>query len=158
MIPQNCIVAEPYGDCWRACIATIVGEPIADVPNFMHLSGEVKPTADEGLELTRQWLAPRGLGLFETYCSANWTLAELLKTFSQPNPGVPIIICGYSVTDPDDGHAVIAMDGVVIHDPSGAGLSGPYPCRQPGCECGVSWWWIYAVSVTDRFNELGGRK
>jgi len=153
VIPQNCIVPMPHGDCWRACIATITGEPIRDVPNFMHLDGIAKPTADEGLRLTREWLAKRRLGLFETYCSANWSLDELLATFSRPNPGVPIIICGLSVDDPTDGHAVIALNGEIAHDPSGAGLSAPYPCRHPDCDCGVTWWWVYTLTVNDKWSD-----
>ncbi len=156
---QDCITPEPHGDCWRACIATITGAAIEAVPNFMHIdAGPVvaggKRLADEGLRLTREWLAPQGLSLFETYCSAGWSLNELLDTFSKPNPGVPIIVCGFPKADPSEGHAVIAMDGKIVHDPSGQGLGGPYTCQIPGCDCGMTWWWLYSVSVTDRWTDL----
>jgi hypothetical protein len=152
MTPQNCITAVPHGDCWRACIASIVNRPIATVPNFMHTNGAEK-TADNGIARTRDWLAQFGLGVFEAYCSAKWSFAEVLETFSTPNPNIPVIVCGYPSVDPEDGHAVIAMNGAVVHDPSGVGLAGPHPCRTPGCECGQTWWWIYVITATADWKE-----
>jgi hypothetical protein len=140
MTPQPCIShAEEEGDCWRACIASVLNMPIGDVPNFCDV---VKHDPDH-MELyreTRRWLAERGLGLFQTYCSAGWTLDKLLECFSKPNTGIPVIICGWSR---GDNHAVVAMDGRVVHDPGGGcGLSGP-PRSENGEEC---WWWLYVVA------------
>lgn len=120
--------------------------PVATVPNFM--AGCTDNDSDPGLALTREWLAQFGFSIFETYCSANWTLERLLEIFSKANPNVPIIILGEPNGFPGGGHAVIAMDGKIVHDPGGMGLSGPYPCRKPGCNCGVSWWFLYTISLT----------
>lgn len=163
MRPQRCITAMPHGDCWRACIATIIGAPIESVPNFMHLpeaQGSFdrggRPIADAGLRLTREWLAPHGFSLFETYCSAKWSLTEVLATFSQPNPDVPVIVIGVAGDGSNDSHAIVAMNGDVAHDPSGVGLNGPFPCADPGCECGMAWWWLYTISVAERWSHLRG--
>lgn len=153
MIPQPCIEPMPHGDCWRACIASIINRPVATVPNFM--AGCMGEVADPGLDLTREWLAQFGFSIFETYCSAKWTLDEVLETFSKVNPNVPIIVTGEPNGFPGEGHAVIAMDGKVVHDPGGMGLAGPYPCRKPGCDCGQTWWFIYTICLTADWREAG---
>ena len=64
MKPQRCLVSLAdhnagieLGDCWRACVATILRLPAREVPNFVDLA------KDEFLERTRDWLADRGWAL-----------------------------------------------------------------------------------------------
>jgi hypothetical protein len=140
--PQRCLVGGKDGDCFRACIATICEVPASEVPNFGALTND----CDEMSLLARKWLAPRGYSLFVTYCSAGWTVERVLSNYSADNPGVPVIIAGVPETNKDETHAVVALNGKVVWDPSGAGLSGPYPCRcKPDCELG--WWWIYVITA-----------
>jgi hypothetical protein len=142
MKPQRCLVGGKDGDCFRACIATICEVPASEVPNFGALAGDIDGTA----RLAREWLRPRGYSLFATYCSAGWALDKVLSTYSADNPGVPIILAGVPQTNNDETHAVVALNGEIVWDPSGAGLSGPWPCRcNP--ECGLGWWWIYVVAA-----------
>lgn len=148
MTPQRCIVplgGREEGDCWRACVASILDLPIRDVPNF----SDMAPTYDEMIEKTRTWLAARGLTLFCTWISANWELDKVLHEFSSlENQGVPIILGGRCRADLNDNHAVVVMDGRIVHDPSGAGISGPC-LNDTGKE---GWWWLYVICVGPNFG------
>ena len=44
------------GDCWRACIASVIGCPIAEVPHFVRDHGD-----DGWFEATNAWLAAQGV-------------------------------------------------------------------------------------------------
>lgn len=140
MIPQRCIAS---ADCFRACVASICEKPAREVPDF---GGALSNDCDEMARLAREWLSAQGFGLFVTYCSANWSLEKVLSVYSADNPGVPVIIAGVSGSNPAETHAVVALNGAVAHDPSGAGIVGAYPCDcKPDCELG--WWWIYVITA-----------
>jgi hypothetical protein len=142
MIPQRCISAPgEAGDCVRACVATVLGVPAATMPNFNEL------TKREGLEGEKAYLAmqqqirdflrPLGLSIFNSYCNGEWPLEKALDYFSGFSPGVPIIFHGQALSRPDEHHAVIALDGKIVHDPSGAGIAGP---------CG-EWWYMDVIGL-----------
>lgn len=137
MTPQRCIGG---GDCWRACIASILDLPASEVPNFA-----LESDWDEMVAAARGWLAERGYSLFRSYCSAKWEWQTLLKVFSGDNPGTPIILIGQCRADPSDNHAVIVMDGEIVHDPSGAGVAGPVSHGE-GHE--VGWWWFDVITLS----------
>lgn len=142
MKPVRCIApAHEQGDCWRACLASILNLPPDRVPNFADLAGDDEGAWDRMFGLARKWLAERGLAMFRTYCSAGWEFGRLLEVFSRDNPGVPIIISGQCRRCPADNHAVVALDGD-IHDPSGSGIIGP--CV--GHDGSEGWWWLDIVS------------
>lgn len=143
MRPEFCISPMPDGDCWRACIASIVEVHAASVPNFMH---EGAKDRDEGVRRTRAWLAGRGYSLFQTYCSAKWEPQRLLDVFSADNPDTPIIICG-TCRDGKTSHAVVALNGAIVHDPSGAGIIAPSLCSCGDPGCGMDWYWLYVISL-----------
>lgn len=150
MSPQPCIAPrEEQGDCWRACIASILDLPAREVPNFAHLHAKW----EDMVAAARQWLAPRGLAIFETYCSAGWETEKLLHWFSAGNPGAPFILCGQSARDPNENHAVVALGGAIVHDPSGSGIAGP--CTGGGSEAG--WWWLHVICVAaNPWGEAAG--
>ena len=138
MTPQPCIAPpEEVGDCWRACIASILNLSSSEVPNFADC-GDMSVM----LEKTREWLKPRGLALFQTYCSGHWTVEKVLAWFSAKSPDAPFILCGASRRDPASDHAVVAMGGSIAHDPSGSGLSGP----MQGDE-GDRWWFMHVICL-----------
>lgn len=132
MKPQRCVARpDEQGDCYRACVASILNIPVTAVPNFADATDW-----DTMLEAVRAWLAERDLALFRTYCSAGWEIGKLLEVFSAGNGGVPIILSGQSRADPTDNHAVVVMDGKIFHDPSGAGIRAPVVY-----EGGDNGWW-----------------
>lgn len=143
LVRQRCIAkaGEP-GDCYRACIATITGIPINSLPNFNAVAtAKGIHGSEHSLEMTRlarESLARYGLSLFDTYCNGDWPLEKALDYFSTYNIGVPVILHGLSKYAPDEHHTVIALDGKIVFDPSGAGISGP-------CLAGDGAWWFMDV-------------
>jgi hypothetical protein len=143
---QNCIAVpgEP-GDCYRACVASILGLTTQEVPNFHALSVASGAHGDKASllmqQMVRDFLRPRGLAIFQTYCCGDWPLEEALQHFSGENPGVPVIFNGQPKHSNDDSHAVIALDGKIIHDPSGAGIIGPNQFEK------TSWWFAEVITV-----------
>jgi hypothetical protein len=153
MTPIPCIARElgEFGDCWRACIATILDFAASDVPNFFHLAGGGNPGTKDcnkrAYELAREWLGERGLAIFRTYFPGTWSLEKLLDETNVFSPGVPMILHGEPVLTPfnEAAHAVVILDGRIAWDPSNAGLSGPLNC-DCGDEACKGWWWIDVIS------------
>lgn len=87
------------GDCWRACIASLLGVPIASVPHF------VKDHDARWLNATRDWLhTHHSIGLRPTRLPADSAL------FGK------VILVGTSPRERS--HAVIAdTAGEMLHDP-----------------------------------------
>jgi hypothetical protein len=148
MIAQRCIsTAGEAGDCYRACLATILGVPAASIPNFNDIT-EKEGLAGESAYLamqqrTREFLHPLGLGIFNTYCNGEWPMEKALDYFSAHSPGVPIIFHGRTPRSPHEFHAVVALDGKIVHDPSGVGISGP---------CG-DWWFMDVVGLAESWTS-----
>lgn len=90
------------GNCQSACIAMMLGLPLADVPDFAAL---YEDAADYRREM-RDWFAMRGLQIL-TFGAA------------QDTPQIPV--CGYCIvggkTPRGLPHAVIFRNGEIWHDP-----------------------------------------
>ena len=148
MLLQRCIApATEHGDCWRACLASVLGLPAKEVPNFVHTAG------DDFVVEARRWLAPHGLTIFETWYWENWTLEDVLKWASAHNPQTPIILSGQCVDDENDNHAVILLDGKLAHDPSGAGVIAPAANQNPNDRRN---WYLYVVAISASWASLNG--
>ena len=99
-----------YGDCFRACIASLLEMNIQNVPHF--LDGE---NPYKWYEELSEWLGNMGLAYFEYPISEQgidkWK--ELFKSI-----GVPVYheICGASPRG-NFNHSVIGCNGQVIFDP-----------------------------------------
>ena len=107
------------GNCWAACIASLVGCRIGDVPDTRH------STDGTWFDLTSEWLSGRGLVI--EVIGGKRKLPESMGggCVSYDAPIGWAIACGKSPRGPW-GHAVVVFDGRIIHDPhpSGAGLVG----------------------------------
>jgi hypothetical protein len=147
--PQQCIASKrgEAGDCYSACIATVLGVPVDTVPNFNELAVRQGLEGQDGslamMQMARDFLAPRGLSIFNTYCNGEWPIEKALDYFSGHSPGVPIIFHGKPLLSTDEAHAVVALDGRIIHDPSGAGIAGP---------CG-DWWFMDVIAVAAHWQS-----
>lgn len=97
----------PGGNCFSACLATLLEVPLAEVPYFMD-------AGDAWLEQVQAWLRPRGLYAVPVVAGDDWTPAGLC------------IISGTTERSrkPEDLHSVVARGSEIIHDhhPSRAGL------------------------------------
>jgi len=104
-----------WGDCMRACVASLLELPAEDVPHFM----DGGPSQSEFVRRLHGFLVPRGLWVMT---HDHFWLAHLLEQSHVPE--VYHIISGPSPRFPDCFHAVIGRNGEVVFDPhpSRAGL------------------------------------
>lgn len=87
----------PHGNCFSACVATLLDLPLVEVPWFM---------GDDWPEGFQQWLAP--LGLYSV------CLRVHLPDGSEWYPPGLHILGGQSPRGP---HAVVALGRTIVHDP-----------------------------------------
>jgi hypothetical protein len=114
MKPVYQSIVDPInGDCWAACIASILELPLSDVPNFR--AGENVNFWEE----TQTWLNSKGVFCIEV----NFTDS---KYCSFPN-GAYVLLTGPSTMFDDTRHCVIGqvavkspelMEIIFIHDPN----------------------------------------
>lgn len=90
----------PNGNCWEACVATVTGIPLEEVPDGRPSAGRADWTE------VHRWLAGRGWSL--TW----WTLYPDETRL----PRQPCILGGTSRAG--YGHAVVAVNGEVVHNPN----------------------------------------
>lgn len=119
MTPVRCRVKHDppnsYGDCVRACVATILDLDAEDVPHFYHDN----PTGEVGMERMREWLRERGLAPFVTGYPPD-PLAEVLGYMNTVNPHVPYMLFGGTG---DGDHVVVCIGGKIVHNPAWYGCS-----------------------------------
>lgn len=101
--PVDQTVFGPMGNCQSACIASILGIPLRDIPNFWYM-GDTPQACYAAL---REWLHERG-----------WTIL----TFPVHDPGVLTnYIEGYLIiggrTSGGLEHSTIWHKGKMVHDP-----------------------------------------
>ncbi|MDV7194776.1 hypothetical protein [Mycolicibacterium fortuitum] len=105
------------GDCWRACIASVTGCPIAEVPHFVQDHG------GEWFEATNAWLAERYGERFWYYVGEEVARAE---NRAGETTREYVLLDGKSPRG-DWYHVVVAdaVTGQMVHDPhpSRAGLA-----------------------------------
>jgi hypothetical protein len=123
-----------YGDCYRACLAHILGLARHEVPHF----GASGQNQNECAQMAREWLASRGLTIFECWADEKTKLSTILSAYSRMNPGAPIILHGEATAKGAEiNHAVVMLDGAISYDPTGAGICGPAIQVDNG---GANWW------------------
>lgn len=127
-----------YGDCHRACVASIFDLPLEAVPHFCDGTAQ----DDEGGEIAkgreRHWLRERGFGVVSIPFPAETGLAAILNMLSVSMAESHYIVGGRSANGFN--HSVIARGGAIVHDPSmnDAGIVGP-------CDDGHFWIDLYVA-------------
>lgn len=109
-----------YGDCVRACVASLLELPPEDVPHVYHDNCD----GPEGMRRMREWLRERGYGLF----ASNYDgvpLSEMLSFMGELNPDVHYMLFGGTGDGGD--HVVICHGDKIVHNPAwyGCSLVGP---------------------------------
>jgi hypothetical protein len=107
-------VAGQPGDCARAVIASLLDLPMAEVPHFLADSDR---TAFGFYSLIEDFLEERGL-------SMDWQSSPIY--YLKSGQDVYHWISGPSPRGNDMSHAVVGLNGAIVHDPhpSRAGLLG----------------------------------
>lgn len=98
-----------FGDCYRTCVATLLGVDRDLVP---HHAGDL-PDGNQ-TALMRTWLLARGYTLACFAFAAD--PSEVLHLMQTVNPLTPYMLGGTSKTGTN--HVVIALGGEIIWDPS----------------------------------------
>lgn len=107
MIPVQQSIPGRFGDCFEACIASLLETELGKVPNF--------GSGADWFERLRAWL------------QAEWQMDAFFidaKAWS----GVPDGYAIGTVKTPEGFHAVVSFGGVVVHDPAPRPL---YLARKP---------------------------
>lgn len=105
-------LTHPEGDCFAACLASILELPLGDVPNFKGDYWRVE---------FNEWLLPRGLAIYTVNLPEGVEIAAPnAKRYFMP---------GYTVLAAqsprfDCLHAVVCFNGEIVHD--------PHPMREQG--------------------------
>lgn len=114
--------AGTYGDCWRACIATVTRTPISEVPHFVGdnyaedtVAAEVDPESPaRWFEDTQRWLTDR-FGHFCLYYDDPDAVYPSGRT--EPSAWPWLILSGQSPRG-DWKHSVVGdQAGNMVHDP-----------------------------------------
>ena len=116
MIPVVCQVkhdpdAGTYGDCIRACVASILELTPDQVPHFVH--DNCAPV--EANRRLREFLATLGYAPFVMGFEGSDTLDDVLTHMREQNPNVIYMLFGR--TDCGD-HVIVCRGGEVAHDPA----------------------------------------
>lgn len=121
MKPTSQTVRGNTGNCFAACVASLLEMPIEQMPNHYTDKNGNAPT--HWLRIWQKFLRPFGLGIV-------WLPDQ---GSNSPPPGYAI--AGMRMAGDEDTHAVICYDGEIKHDP----LPGE------GRFCGVDHWYVLTV-------------
>ena len=141
MIPVNQTIKHKpdeglYGDCHRACIASILELDIIEVPHFFENGDE------EGLGKfdsdIREWFKKRGMSYLTFGYETD--LQTVLNTMKELNPDIYYILGGCSPLGV--GHSVVCLNDEIVHDPSNRKppyITGPMPDS--------GWYWVDVIGT-----------
>ncbi len=98
------------GNCFSACLASVLELDMDAVPNFFTIAGE---DPDQWWDAVRDWLRPHGLGVISVAIDGHGLLASF---------GGWLIVGGKTARGTN--HATVWRDGKMVHDPypGGTGL------------------------------------
>lgn len=98
----------PLGNCFAACVASLLGLPVKEVPNFCYLYEDAE-WYDEFLK----WLKPRGWAALTQEFGAD--PEGLFAWIDRCAPGIPYIAGGPTSRGM---HCVLYLGRVLLHDPN----------------------------------------
>ncbi len=132
-----------YGDCMRACVASIMEFAPERVPHFMH--DNCSPA--EANRRMVDWLRHYGYAPFVISCGGEDTMADILSYMGDQNPTACYMLFGRTEYE---NHVVVCRGGEMVHDP--AWLSSPliYPNGYSKPEIGPPWQGAWAIMVIAR--------
>lgn len=116
MQPVHCQVKHDppnsYGDCLRACIATVLDMDPQEVPHF----ADGGASGDEAMWWLRGWAKTHGLAPFITAFPGDVSMADLLEMQRTVNPDSVYVLFGGTSGGGD--HCVVCKGGEVVHNPA----------------------------------------
>lgn len=126
-----------YGDCLRACIASIMDLDPEHVPHFADMAA----TGTEARASARRWLGLRGLTITAFALDGSESVQGVLDWMGENNPDTTWMLFGSTTRAPaaPADHVVVCQGGKVVHDPAWV----PTSIKRVG-SCG--YWEIWVVS------------
>lgn len=97
-----------YGNCFSACLASLLELHIDQVPHF---TAHIPKGQREWTDLVNAWLRRRDLAYFEVEASRFDLWVPVLEGIGY------YVLTGPSPRGPDWDHAVVARGGRIVHDP-----------------------------------------
>lgn len=126
MIPVQCMVKHDpengkYGDCLRACVASLLELPSENVPHFLYDGCEPEETYDR----LRDWLFDEyKFRPFFTGYDASMEAEAVMQFMANVNPDIHYLLFA-------KGHVVVCLNDKIAHDPAWS--------REPLVRPDVSW-------------------
>lgn len=118
---QTCLVENGViGDCWRCCIAAVLGLPAEDVPHFgCAEDGEWNHCCDPD---TQKWINHRGYVIAYASAVGGSRSAFVVPHYSADSDifhSMPLIACGPTQRSIGLGkhHAVVMVGSDIVYDP-----------------------------------------
>lgn len=136
MTPARCLIHhdpsnDSYGDCLRACVATVLD---MDPLTVLHFADHGR-TADAAMRELRRWSMSHGLMPYVVGFPPV-PLDELLDQQRLINPDSVYILTGATADGTD--HCVVCRGGAVVHNPSpGSRVVGP---------TSEGWWQVMVIA------------
>ena len=128
-----------YGDCLRACIASMMDLDPEHVPHFADGGRD----GVEARRLAREWLGLRGLTVTAFALDGDESVEGVLDWMGENNPDTTWMLFGSTARygEPSSGgdHVVVCQGSKVVHDPAWV----PTSIKRVG-SCG--YWEIWVVS------------
>ena len=121
MKPCQCRVSHQpeknqYGDCLRACVASILEVDPETVPHFFHDGCD----GETAIKRLREYLKTFNLNAYYTIIDGSVKREEIYKYHKDNNPDIYYLLFGSTNTGE---HVVICKNDKVVHNPSWAGPS-----------------------------------
>lgn len=138
MKPVNCQIKHSpengtYGDCLRACVASILELDSNDVPHFLHDNCNTETM----IERMKEFLKPRSLKPFWLFFDGESVeMQDVLNHMAKINSGIYYML--YGATESGD-HVVIAHNDKIVHNPSWI--------NAPFVKCNSNGFWSVMVFV-----------
>jgi hypothetical protein len=130
-------MGDPGGNCFQACVASVLEVPLSEVPDFMNDT----PAEEEWTTAFSAWVESCG---FHAFLLAGDDVRPMLRDGAFG--GAPVIVCG---DHPKGKHACVYVNGELAHDPN------PKHSRCPECE----WSMVCAADCATQWNaeDAAGR-
>lgn len=134
-----------WGDCHRACYATILGKELWEVPHFY----DEGRSGTEARKIAQEFLDREGLVELSAGYEGDADHRILLAIINEHTPNVPFILSGMSKNGTN--HSVVALNGDIYHDPSldQSGIIGPTDTGH---------WWVVHIAGRLKHWEYPTRK
>jgi len=146
---------DQLGDCFRTCVANVVGVPPEKIPHFYSLFNDDEDVYNQAILATNLYLQEKyGLELGAYYLIGVDIDHETFQSWQCE--WLPDILTITVAAMGDQIHAVLAKNGDIVHDPAlhtivaPSRLYAPWPdSRTPGCKAYAS----YVIKEMENKNE-----